>query len=82
MLRLVPFRMENRYIRPKTRIFSVENVFVGSLVEVTFNCRCFVYTKDISANHPVIKFDRAIHSSHLPYPEDSTIGEPAADLIR
>jgi hypothetical protein len=32
MLRLVPFRMENRYIRPKTRIFSVENVFVGSLL--------------------------------------------------
>jgi hypothetical protein len=29
MLRLVPFRMENRYIRPKTRIFSVESVFVG-----------------------------------------------------
>jgi hypothetical protein len=34
MLRLLPFRMENRYIRPKTRIFSVENVFVGSLAVV------------------------------------------------
>ena len=41
MLRLVPFRMENRYIRPKTRIFSVENVFVGSLPRVQWLLGCW-----------------------------------------